>query len=504
MDSGDLYNRYPQTDRVGSHGSRDEFTNMLDTERMRESPSGMPRNVRFNEDLGSSSGIPIPGSAPTRSYSDRPFGTDYADRNIDKLQSQLNNMNMGLSSGYDQPGSGALDDYMNRQNFQSGQPSSYGSTSGFDARNAQLAQTSAAYGLNDQYSGSGSYALDQGLARSHSTTGMEGIRRTSLPGMAGFNADQLAGDLLDDRYASPHLQRHNSYDRSGAYQASPYLRDLHNDPTGHSPAVSSYSGFDQVDVMGMCDNMDARDIDRMAQQSYQKDMGQLYSDWTSISDRYGMQRLTHTEISCSTKILSTPITRLTRVLESNDGLSVSDGSRWTTLLVDPNGRLVTFTVAFGISLIASRAVNENQRMSLGLENSHYSRLYEGVSLCYDQLLELNFVSGPDYFERRLNTGYDQGYLQTGEHHQTASHGLAWLNRSLVAMPLSGSVMNQYQPYFQQGYLSQRHDYYDPNYMAASDLSAYSRALQYDQSIQEAERQRRWQERLAWEALDREQ
>ena len=82
--------------------------------------------------------------------------------------------------------------------------------------------------------------------------------------------------------------------------------------------------------------------------------------------------------------------------------------------------------------------------------------------------------------------------------------MACLNRSLVAMPLSGSVLNQYQPYFQQGYSSQRHDYYDPNYMAASDLSAYSRALQYDQSIQEAERQRRWQERLAWEALDREQ
>lgn len=72
------------------------------------------------------------------------------------------------------------------------------------------------------------------------------------------------------------------------------------------------------------------------------------------------------------------------------------------------------------------------------------------------------------------------------------------------MPLSSNVMNQYQPYFQQGYAQNRHDYYDTNYMAASDLSAYSRALQYDQSIQEVERQRRWQERLAWEALDREQ
>lgn len=47
--------------------------------------------------------------------------------------------------------------------------------------------------------------------------------------------------------------------------------------------------------------------------------------------------------------------------------------------------------------IRSETVPENQRMSLGLENSHYSRLYES----------------PDYFERRLNTGYDQGYLHTG-------------------------------------------------------------------------------------------
>lgn len=53
-------------------------------------------------------------------------------------------------------------------------------------------------------------------------------------------------------------------------------------------------------------------------------------------------------------------------------------------------------------------------------------------------------------------------------------------------------------------MNSRHEYLDPNYMAASDLTAYSQALQYDQSIAQAERQRRWNERLAWEALDREQ
>lgn len=66
-------------------------------------------------------------------------------------------------------------------------------------------------------------------------------------------------------------------------------------------------------------------------------------------------------------------------------------------------------------------------------------------------------------------------------------------------------MNRYQPYMSQNYMSSaQHNYYDSNYMAASDLTAYSQALQYDQSIQEAERQRRWNERLAWEALNQQQ
>lgn len=84
----------------------------------------------------------------------------------------------------------------------------------------------------------------------------------------------------------------------------------------------------------------------------------------------------------------------------------------------------------------------------------------------------------------------------GPHYASYGYG------ATLPYELPSSLRSVYSPYLSSdGLLSGGSTYFDSNYTRYNDLLAWSNALRYDRSLQEAERLQRWRQRLDFEELD---